>query len=223
MDKELGYKKITESYITVDGDLICKFKESCELGKTNGKCVGGFWGDNNSEVLIIAESPSGEGKFFGKSFGADLDKNQKALSEFIKDNFNGSVAFFTDAVKCSVGELTGKSKAEILNDSFKWCIEHLRKEIEYLKPKVIFCVGEFSYKKITDNSEYLFENVLQRPGIYKIMHYSNRRSVDVNIEVKKNIIWPLEFAIQSGMQIDEEGKNITELSYFQKLIKSNES
>lgn len=210
------YKKITQKYIKENkpkkdipknDEFVCKNWKSCKVNRSFKKqsCVGGYWGDEKAKALIVAESPSGKGIFYGRFFGKvdnqmDLAMPQDTFRKFVMKNITNNITpFFTDVVKCGVSGLGKKDKFKTLNKRFIHCSKYLTKEIKILEPDIIICAGGFAFKKINEIRDTF--NKIKEPIILKFTHYgsgSYKGSYEMGLNNLENKIWPEELKNQKS-------------------------
>lgn len=148
-------------------------------------------------MLVVAEAPStgtGRGATVAPGFehvsGADrLGSPLRTFSEFIR-NTVGGIPYFTDAVKCGVGSVTGGAKQKLLSQRFEKCSAYLAKEIEIISPCLVIAVGTFAYGGVCEIVEKMVGS--KRPAVVKLLHYSRNASLPVSDQEKADIVWPLQ-------------------------------
>jgi len=125
--------------------------EKCELCKTRTQAVPGD-GNLKAEIIIVGEAPGKNEDIKGVPF---VGRAGKILDEMLlKIGLERKDIYITNIVKCRPPENRDPTPNEK-----KICSEHLDKQIEKMKPKVIVSLGRHSGK-------YLFEKYgLEFPGI----------------------------------------------------------
>ncbi|MBA7547785.1 hypothetical protein ES705_40221 [subsurface metagenome] len=195
--------------------FFCEKKESCKVTNIDPKYPGAI-GDDNTDIMLIAEAPSASGGYGAHNGGKieNIEENKKSplydLIDFIKNNYH-TIPYFTDLIKCGVSKQKNKSK---LRYRKKNCMEKfLMKEINIIKPKIIFCIGKSAYEALVDYQEK--EKIDSYVQIKYLVHYSRQANFNLSIEDKKEIIWK----IQAGLIGKEQIKNrILELSYIKDIL-----
>jgi len=125
--------------------------EKCELCKTRTQAVPGD-GNLNAEIMFVGEAPGKNEDLKGVPF---VGRAGKLLDEMLnKIGLERKDVYITNIVKCRPPENRDPTPNEK-----KICSEHLDKQIEKMKPKVIVCLGRHS-------AGYLFEKYeIEFPGI----------------------------------------------------------
>ncbi len=143
--------------------------KKCNLYKTCNQPVL-YGGNENSKNIIIGEAPGKNEDEKNKPF---VGKAGKILDKLLqKSNLDRSHFYIGNIVKCRPPKNRDPKKEEI-----NICSKYLKKEIEYLKPKLIVTLGRFSgkfildYYKIKYNKSF-FSQVYEKNSvkIYPIMH-----------------------------------------------------
>ena len=182
-------------------EFKCKYKKDCDYSKETPTWTASF-GDEKSTVMIIAESPSGEGgvycdKISGK-WAEDKEKKdegKRAIIKFAKDQCesNKRWPYFTDFIKCGVAKGTNREdKKENLEKRKDNCFKmFLLKEIGIIKPKKILCIGGSAYEWLLS---YVESGELDKykDKIIKLTHYSPQARLSLTAEEKKEYVWPYE-------------------------------
>lgn len=174
----------------------CDCKKNCNVDLTKEAAYTGIIGDENTDVMIVAESPStrsGKGCYTAGNIDELMkgnDKNLISLIEFIKNKVSNNYnPYFTDTIKCGLEKTREKEK---LNNRLSICSEKfLRKEIDIIQPRLIVCLGAHSYNLLSKLKQE--KKIRQNIDLIKLHHYSNRASLTLTIEDKTEIIWPLQF------------------------------
>lgn len=127
---------------TMARDLAsCK---KCILAKTRTKTVFGV-GTTNSPVVFVGEGPGADEDRQGEPFvgasGKLLDQMLRAIA------LDRSRVFIANVVKCRPPGNRNPSTDEI-----EACQGYLFRQLEIVRPKVIFCLGKFSFSCLTNYS-----------------------------------------------------------------------
>ena len=125
--------------------------EKCDLCKTRTQAVPGD-GNLNAQIIFVGEAPGKNEDLKGIPF---IGRAGKLLDEMLKKiELERKDVYITNIVKCRPPENRDPTPAEK-----KICSEHLDKQIERMKPKVVVCLGRHS-------AGYLFEKYgIEFPGI----------------------------------------------------------
>ena len=111
--------------------VVCK---NCKLAEHRKRTINGM-GDSCAELMIIGGMPEPEDAQSGTPYsGKEGELLNKILSAM---NLNRETVYITPAVKCCAPEAP-----ETLKQSIKACKNHLFKEIEFVKPKIICAFGQ---------------------------------------------------------------------------------
>ena len=142
--------------------------EKCELCKTRTQAVPGD-GNLRAEIMFVGEAPGKNEDLQGKPF---VGRAGKLLDEMLnKVGLERKDVYITNIVKCRPPENRDPTPSEK-----KTCSEHLDKQIENMKPKVVVCLGRHS-------AGYLFEKYRL---ISRIGEAHGKR-----IRIKKNNVIPI--------------------------------
>jgi len=198
----------------------CDCKEKCDIKLEEEASYTPLLGDNDSNYMIVAESPSkaqGAGCFLGgKSKNAGSKKRTDNISLFLEyiKKINGSkYPYFTDMVKCGLKKTNFKEKLNLRRDN---CVnKFLIKEIEIVKPKTIVCLGSDAYKVVDSLKKK--KKINSSIKVVQVMHYSNRASLTMSIQDKKDVIWPIELGLLSA---DKARDAIVRLKHLVKKIEN---
>jgi DNA polymerase len=130
---------------------------ACPLHKDCTQKVPGV-GPINADIMFVGEAPGANEDeqglpFVGKA-GQELDRMLAALG------WNRNDFYITNTIKCRPPENRTPQKAEVAA-----CYQHLKSEIEMVKPKVVICWGSLAANtlihpdfKITNELGHWFEN-----------------------------------------------------------------
>ncbi len=167
--------------------FVCKHKDDCKVVRSKHPIWTPALGDANTTVMIVGEAPSateGPGLHFGGLF-EDWENDPRSpvvqLRDWVKDRKNyGTIPYFTDLAKCGLAKQQGKG---LLNVRIPKCMAYLlQKEIELVAPKTILCLGNRAY-------DFVSKLKTRDVDIFKLLHWSNRASLPLSIEDKREIIW----------------------------------
>lgn len=195
-------------------ELKCNCHASCKVDVSREASYTGILGDTNTDIMIVAESPStknGNGCFLGGNINHLLngnDKNLKSLINFIT-NYDAQKRhpYFTDTIKCGLEKTREKEKLNPRKDN---CTQKfLLKEIDIIQPKLIVCLGSHSYVILAQLKKD--EKINKGIELVKVHHYSNRASLTLTIEDKENIIWPIQFKMLNKRDAAEKALTIKHL------------
>ncbi len=102
-------------------------------------------GSERADILFVGDFPRGKDDLKGMPFTGkegEIFRNFLALCDMDKENY-----FLTNILKCRPDD------GEVPDDShYDTCIEHLRNQVRFIKPKIIVCLGESASKKMIDPS-----------------------------------------------------------------------
>ncbi|HRH65184.1 MAG TPA: uracil-DNA glycosylase family protein [Bacteroidia bacterium] len=196
----------------------CIHAESCVVDLTKEAAYTGILGDTNTDIMIVAESPTtryGTGCFWGGNINNLLERSEKNLKSLIQFIINYDEKkrkpYFTDTIKCGLEKTREKEKLSPRKNN---CTQKfLLKEIEIIQPKLIVCLGDHSYKILdrlkTDNK------INHEIDLIKLHHYSNRASLTLTIEDKENIIWPIQFNL---LKKDEAAQKVLTIKHLKEML-----
>lgn len=202
----------------------CCYEDECSVKQNKEPIWTPNIGDDDTDIMIVAEAPSGTGGFgphIGGHFGDNSSTNKKdeglyAIREFVKDFIdkeNKRIPYFTDLIKCGVGRQNREEKRILRGKRLQNCPKRfLLKEIGIIRPSKIVCVGNMArdfLKECQQNGE-IKKNIKLIP----LMHYSSLASLNLSSEDKKNIIWKW----QAGSSLERKQiltLRLQELSFFQ--------
>lgn len=186
----------------------CPLQNECKVNQIEEPIWSPSLGDEGTEIMIVAEAPSGTGGLGPYIAGLTKDwKGEKivdALFNFVKKHFS-TVPYFTDLMKCGLAKQTKEAK-KIFKNRISNCISHyLIKEIEIIKPRIILCLGSESYSALqkAKSNNIINKNI----EIIKLIHYGRQANLPLTIEDKENLIWPFQVN-----KISKE--SMVELDYF---------
>lgn len=101
-------------------------------------------GNENADILFVGDLPRGKDDLKGKPF---TGKAGEMLDKFLTlcDIDKEKDIFVTNILKCRPEE------GGIPEDSYyDACMEHLRDQVRFIKPKIIVCFGKETAKKMID-------------------------------------------------------------------------
>lgn len=197
----------------------CKSKIICNVNLLKETCCTPYYGDEKSDIMLIAESPSsiyGVGFYLG-GYSRNIKSNKKndnleELLKFIVGINGGKYSRFTDIVKCGMEKSKLKEQLAIRKQP---CMNlYLIREIEIVCPKHIICIGNDSYNEVLKLQQ--LKKIDTQIKITKLHHYSNRASLTLSIHDKREVIWPLQNGIFEDRS--EAEKAILNLDYVKQLL-----
>ncbi len=102
-------------------------------------------GSEKADILFVSDFPRGKDDLKGMPFtGREGEIFRKFL---ILCDMDTEKYFLTNILKCR------PSDDEIPDDShYDACMEHLRSQVRFIKPKIIVCLGERAAKKMIDSA-----------------------------------------------------------------------
>lgn len=112
--------------------LICQCQQ-CILGSTRKNFVFGV-GNPNARVMVIGEGPGADEDEQGEPF---VGRAGRLLNDILKAiNFERSEVYIANVVKCRPpGNRTPTT------DEMDTCLPYLKKQIDFIKPSLILCLG----------------------------------------------------------------------------------
>ncbi|MGI0003807.1 MAG: uracil-DNA glycosylase [Candidatus Nitrosotenuis sp.] len=122
--------------------IVCT---KCDLCKTRTNAVPGK-GSPNAEVMFIGEAPGRTEDHQGEPFVGVAGKKLRALLE--RNGILQKSIYITNVVKCRPPNNRIPTEAERAA-----CREHLRKEIDLIKPKLICVLGNTACNSILGQGE----------------------------------------------------------------------
>lgn len=192
----------------------CPRQHTCQFDCQRQSSWSPAFGDAASRVMLVAEAPSaknaaGPGVHSGgvfRDWSVTRDPALSTLRDFVFKRY-GAVPHFTDLMKCGVSRQTPHQK-KVFKIRMEQCFQQfLQKEIAIVRPCVILCIGEVSYKALHQvKSDGL---IAQDIALHKLLHYSRQAALPVSLEEKRDIIWRLQLG-------DTTSSSISELSYIRK-------
>ena len=149
----------------------CLSCENCPLAKTRHNVVFGV-GVENAEVVFIGEGPGENEDLQGEPFvgkgGALLDKYLTAIDLSRDKNI-----YITNMVKCRPPQNRDPKPEEIAN-----CIGYLTKQLEFLKPKIVVCLGRIAAGALIEKGFKVTKQHgqwFQKDGVWMMGTYHRRR------------------------------------------------
>ncbi|SDN62045.1 uracil-DNA glycosylase [Acetanaerobacterium elongatum] len=129
---------MSESFISLQKEVQCCI--ACPLSQTRKNVVFGM-GVETAEVLFIGEAPGAQEDdqglpFVGRS-GQLLDKLLSCIDLYRDKNI-----YIANIIKCRPPE-----NRDPLPEEQSACAKHLARQIEYINPKIIVCVGRIAAKR----------------------------------------------------------------------------
>src|SRR5436853_6938396 len=121
--------------------LVC---EKCSLAKTRTQVVYGV-GNPRADLMFIGEAPGRDEDLQGKPFvgraGALLTDIIKAM-KLTRDD-----VYIANVIKCRPPENRNPEP-----DELEACRPYIRKQVEFIKPKVIVTLGKFGLQSLTEKT-----------------------------------------------------------------------
>ncbi len=190
-------------------DFHCSNCNQCNVDVSSEPIYTPFIGDENTKIMIIGEAPSrsgengGEGPYIGGEF-KKLQYSGKSpiteVREFVKENYGGTIPYFTDMIKCGVAKQNGKE--EKLKLRAEKCFEKfLRKEIKIIDPDIIFCAKTNVYDKIINMCQ--IGKIDGGKRIIKLLHYSRQASLQLSTRDKRKFIWKIQANLISEEELNK--------------------
>lgn len=122
-----------------DGCTLCK---KCPLYSERLNIVFGE-GSEKADILFVGDFPRGKDDLKGMPF---TGKEGEILRKFFTlCDIDREKAFFTVILKCRPGENEAPDSS-----CYDACMEHLRSQVRFIKPKIIVCLGEAAAKRMID-------------------------------------------------------------------------
>jgi hypothetical protein len=217
---ELFKREFAEFHQFTKNRNSCSFKcscmDSCKVDLVKEAAYTPAIGNENTEVMLVAESPStklGKGAFIAGHVDA-IDPGDKTINKLIgtiKKYYGGITPYFTDVIKCGLERTALKEK---LAARKKNCVEKfLIQEIKIMHPKKIVCVGKFSFDIV--KTIQVQGKIDSKIEVVQITHYSQRGSLPLTIDDKAEIMWPIELGLISK---EEALKGALELKHIKARI-----
>lgn len=190
--------------------FACEHKEHCRVNQNKHPIWTPALGCEDTKVMITGEAPSkteGLGIHFGgwfKDWENDPQSPVVPLRYWVEENY-GTVPYFTDLAKCGLARQQDKAELKV---RIPKCVEYLlTKEIEIIKTRTILCVGNTAYDFVRKLK------LKEEPDVFKLLHWSNRGSLPLTIEDKKQIIW--KWQVSSGSDKEKLVQlSLSNLSFF---------
>ena len=167
------------------GKMICNrcplHAEGCRTNCMSGRGAKGG-------ILFLGENPGEEEDKCGKPF---VGRAGKILEALLEDAGLNGVAYLTNITRCRGSSI--KRKPTI--DEIRTCREHLDKELEIVRPKMIVALGQYPAKGMTDNNHASVERLRGSRGLYKgIPVFFTYHPSAVNYDMKKKDYLKEDFA-----------------------------
>ncbi len=99
-------------------------------------------GNEKADILFVGDAPRGKDDLKGMTL---TGKEGEAFDKFLTlcDIDKEKDIFLTNILKCRPAD------GEIPDDShYETCMEHLRNQVRFIKPKIIVCLGKTAAKKM---------------------------------------------------------------------------
>ncbi|OEH85358.1 uracil-DNA glycosylase [Desulfuribacillus stibiiarsenatis] len=120
----------------------CRNCKSCNLYQTRKNVVIGM-GNRDADVMLIGEAPGRQEESIGLPFagaaGMLLDKMVASIG------WSRDQVYIANVVKCHPPKNRDPLKAEV--DA---CMNHLRHQVRFVKPKFIICLGRIAAQAVID-------------------------------------------------------------------------
>ncbi|HPO50227.1 MAG TPA: uracil-DNA glycosylase [Spirochaetota bacterium] len=149
-----------------------------------GKAVSGF-GNSTGGIFVISDYPNSNDEKEGFPLSGEVGDFFRKWIDGIKLDYNK--IFLTTVVKCAI---EGKSvSSENFKDIIENCIGYLSRQLEIVKPAVIFVLGENALSSLYKKNMPIKE---RRGKILSYLNYPllatyNPKEVLKNSELKKNV------------------------------------
>lgn len=172
--------------------------DSCKVDLVKEAAYTPAIGNENTEVMLVAESPStklGKGAFIAGHVDtiSPSDKTINKLISTIKKYYNGVTPYFTDVIKCGLEKTAYKEKLAARKKNY--VEKFLIQEIAIINPKKIVCVGKFSFDILKEiQAKGRIDSKIE---VIQVTHYSQRASFPLTIDDKAEIMWPIELGLIS--------------------------
>ncbi len=203
-------------------DFHCSNCNQCNVDVSFEPIYTPFIGDENTKIMIIGEAPSrsGENGGGGPYIGGEFKKLQYSgkspiteVREFVKENYGGTIPYFSDMIKCGVAKQNGK-EAKLKLRTEKCIDKFLQEEIKIIEPNIIFCTGKFVYDNIFNKQQA--GNIDGGVRIIKLVHYSRRPLLSLSTRDKRKVIWKIQANLISESELNKI--SILELSAVKKYF-----
>ncbi len=173
--------------------FVCPLESVCKVSQEKEPIWTAGFGDEETNVMIVAEAPSSKGGL-GPNITGQVkewvnEESVNALFRFVKSYFN-TVPYFTDLMKCGVAKQT-KQEKQIFKTRISQCLKHyLVEKIKIIKPEFVLCVGIESFNALTEakRNKLIAEDV----ELIKLIHYGKQANLPLTSSDKENIIWPYQ-------------------------------
>lgn len=170
---------------------VCK---KCKLCDTRQNVVYGE-GDENADLMLIAEAPGYYEDKIGKPF---VGKAGDIINEALNQNtLSREDIFISNIIKCHP---PGNRNPE--EDEIKVCLDYLRNQVLLLKPKVVLLLGSIASKCILGEEYFISRcrgKVINKKGIKYIPTW--HPAAVLRDERKKN-----DFLIDFKLAVEESKK-----------------
>ena len=158
MSKKTDMKKIS---------IAIKNCKKCELYKSRINPVVGD-GSTDADMLFIGEAPGRKEDLQGKPF---VGKAGTILDELIKSiGLRRNEVFIANIIKCR----PPNNRNPLINE-IKACTEHLDRQINTIKPKIIVTLGNFASKYIFNKFNLKYDKISNIHG--NIFHINSKDGV----------------------------------------------
>lgn len=175
---------------------------SCELRKTCKQPTSGI-GPIPSDIMFVGEAPGEEEDLKGAPFVGPAGQLLTRAIESV--GWNRNDFYITNVVKCRPPYNRTPSL-----DEASVCYQHLKKEIELVKPKVIICLGSVAanflihpdFKITKENGQWFEKDGIRYIAVY---HPSYLLRLGDRTEQQKKAKWEVYHAFQKVKQFQESG------------------
>ena len=119
---------------------------ACPLHRTRTRAVPGV-GDRNADWLVVGEAPGAEEDAKGEPFVGQAGRLLDAMLAAI-DLARGENVYIANVLKCRPPGNRNPAPEEVAA-----CLPYLLRQIELLRPKIIFALGRFAAQALLDSAE----------------------------------------------------------------------
>lgn len=129
----------------------CTLCKKCPLYEGRLNIVFGQ-GNERADILFVGDAPQGKDDLKGIAF---TGKAGEILDKFFTlcDIDKNKDIFITNILKCRP-----EDDEKPTQEQLDLCLEHLRNQVRFIKPKIIVCFGDTAAKKMIDPTFNLTEN-----------------------------------------------------------------
>src|SRR5712692_1096602 len=149
--RDLGFTHLDiRKYVEPDDGLLAELErvvtvcEKCRLAKTRTQVVYGV-GSPKADLMFIGEAPGRDEDIQGKPF---VGRAGQLLTDIIKAmKLTRDDVYIANVIKCRPPENRNPEA-----DELDACRPYIRKQIEFIQPKVIVTLGKFALQSLTGKS-----------------------------------------------------------------------